>query len=243
MITLYQYRPADGLPSSSPYCIKLEMYLRLAKLEYRVETLKGRSKSPTGKAPYVDIDGKQMTDSGLIIDHLERAYGNRLDGHLTLAQRGESLAIRRMFEEHLYFVMLYSRGLDPETQQAADAALREGMGIPGPLFPIIGALIKRTIRIRLHTQGIGRHSRETLYQFGIDDVAAVSQWLGTRSFGFGDAPTIVDLCVASFIGTIIRQPWSNPLTVATSKHDNLIAHFERMFALTFPEMNPVTKAA
>jgi glutathione S-transferase len=243
MIVLYQYRPAFGLPSSSPYCMKLEMYLRLANLEYRVETLKGRSKSYTGKAPYVEIDGKFMTDSGLIIDHLERANGNRLDGRLTPAQRGESLAIRRMMEEHLYFVMLYSRGLDPETKQESDACMREVMGISGVIFPIIGMMINRKIRTRLRNQGIGFHARETLYQFGIDDIAALSGWLGTRSFGFGDAPTVVDLCLASFVGTIVRQPWADPLTIATSKHDNLVAHFERVLSLTFPEMDPAEKAA
>ena len=44
------------------------------------------------------IDGKIMADSGLIIDHLERTNGHRLDGRLTLAQRAESLAIQRMLE-------------------------------------------------------------------------------------------------------------------------------------------------
>lgn len=243
MIVLYQYRPAFGLPNSSPYCIKLEMYLRLANLDYRVETLKGRSKSYTGKAPYVEIDGKFMTDSGLIIDHLERANGNRLDGHLTPAERGESLAIRRMMEEHLYFVMLYSRGLDPETKQASDACMRQVMGIPSLLYPFVGMMISRKIRTRLRNQGIGYHDRETLYQFGIDDITALSDWLGTRSFGYGDAPTVVDLCLASFIGTIVRQPWADPLTAATSKYDNLVAHFERVLSLTFPEINPAAKDA
>lgn len=243
MIVLYQYRPAFGLPSSSPYCMKLEMYLRLAKLEYRVEVLQGRSKSYTGKAPYVEIDGTFMTDSGLIIDHLERAYGNRLDGRLTLAQRGESLAIQRMMEEHLYFVMLYSRGIDPKTEQESDACMRQVMGIPNMLYPIVGAMIKRKIRTRLRNQGIGYHARETIYQFGIDDISALADWLGARSFGFGDELSVVDLCLASFIGTIVRQPWVDPLTVTTSKHGNLVAHFERVLSLTFPETNAAAKAA
>jgi glutathione S-transferase len=219
------------------------MYLRLAELEYRVEVLKGRSKSYTNKAPYVEIDGEFMTDSGLIIDHLEQARGNRLDGRLTPAQRGESLAIRRMMEEHLYFVMLYSRGLDPVTKRESDASMREVMGIPSLLYPIVGMMIARKIRTRLRNQGIGYHDRETLYRFGIDDIAALSDWLGARSFGFGDTPTVVDLSLASFIATIVRQPWADPLTLATSKHANLVAHSERVLALTFPELNPEVKAA
>jgi glutathione S-transferase len=106
---------------------------------------------------------------------------------------------------------------------------------------LVVPLIRRSLRATLHGQGLGRHDRQTLYQFGIADIAALGHWLGARTFCFGyETPTVVDLCLAAFIGGIIRQPWHNPLTLATSKYGNLIAHFERVMALSFPE---VTKAA
>ncbi len=235
-ITLYQYRRSMGLPNPSPFCMKLEMYLRLAKLDYTVEFLSGRAKSKTGKAPFIVVDGKTIADSGLIIDHLERSHGHRVDGKLTLAQRGESLALQRMMEEHLYWVMVYGRWLDPEHEADCAAYIKDVTGIPGFLYPIIAPLIRRGLGKVIHGQGLGRHDRETIYQFGIADVAALGHWLGQRQFGFGDTPTTVDLCMAAFIGNIVRQPWSNPLRVATAKYGNLIAHFERVLAATFPEM-------
>ena len=235
-ITLYQYPRAMGLPNPSPFCMKLEMYLRLAKIEHEVKFIRGRAKSKTRKVPFVVIDGKPMTDSGLIIDHFERQFGHRIDGRLTLAQRGESLALQRMMEEHLYWVMVYGRWVDPETQAECDAYIKQLTGIPNFVFPLVGTLIKRDIRTTINGHGLGRHDRETLYQFGISDVAALGHWLGQRQFGFGDTPTVVDLCMASFIGNIVRQPWGNPLRAATSKYGNLIAHFERVLALTFPEI-------
>ena len=78
-IVLHQFAPMYGLPNPSPFCIKLETYLRLAKLEYTVATLKGPPRSPTGKAPYIEIDGEVLCDSGLIVAELERPRAALLD--------------------------------------------------------------------------------------------------------------------------------------------------------------------
>ncbi|TAL01667.1 MAG: glutathione S-transferase family protein [Rhodospirillaceae bacterium] len=234
-ITLYQYKPHMGLPNASPFCMKLEMYLRMGGFEHKVVALKGRPASPTRKAPYIRLDGKLMADSGIIIDHLERGFGHRVDGKLTLAQRAESLALQRMMEEHLYWVMVYARWVDVDAWAETDAYIRMILGLPGPVAVVAVPMLRRAMRRTLHAQGIGRHDPDTIWQLGIADVAALGHWLGTRTYGFGDEPTVFDACLASFIGGIVRQPWSNPLRVATAKYGNLVAHFERMTARYFPE--------
>ena len=113
-IVLHQFAPMFGLPNPSPFCIKLETYLRMAGLSYTASRIKGRISSLTGKAPYIERDGKVITDSGLIIEHLERANGHPVDGKLTLAERAQSLAFQRLMEEHLYQVVGYARWLDPD---------------------------------------------------------------------------------------------------------------------------------
>jgi len=59
-LTLNQFSTGKtlGLPNPSPFCMKLETYLRLAGLPYTVHTLRGRPGSATGKAPYIHLDGK-----------------------------------------------------------------------------------------------------------------------------------------------------------------------------------------
>jgi glutathione S-transferase len=235
-ITLYQYRSAMGLPNPSPFCMKLETYLRMGGFEHKVHTLKGRAASPTGKAPYIRMDGKLITDSGLIIEHLERVSNHRVDGRLTLAQRAESLALQRMMEEHLYWVMVYGRWLDVDAWTETDSYIRMILGVPGPVAVVAVPMMRRHMRRCLYAHGIGRHTPETLWQLGIADVQALGHWLGTRPFGFGDEPTVIDACLAAFIGNIVRQPWGNPLTITTGKYGNLIAHFERMMKRYFPEM-------
>lgn len=235
-ITLYQFKPLFGLPNASPFCMKLETYLRLAGLPYTAVTLKGRPQSSTRKAPYVEIDGAFMADSGLIIAHLERTHGHPVDGKLTLAQRAEALALQRLMEEHLYWVMVYARWVDPETRAQWRPYLQEFMGLPSFLTPLVAHLAARGIMKTLKGQGIGRHTPEVIWQMGIADVQALAHWLGNRPWVFGEQPTSLDAGIAAFIGNIVRTPWNNPLTAATLKHGSLIAHFERVMAQCFPEL-------
>ena len=53
MITLYQTPVAWGMPNLSPFCFKLESYLRMAGLPYTAK-LAQLPHAPKGKVPYVD---------------------------------------------------------------------------------------------------------------------------------------------------------------------------------------------
>src|SRR5579872_6852327 len=113
MITLFQFTPLWDLPNVSPFCMKLEVYLRLAKIPYKVKYVNNPSRGPKGKLPFIKDNDEAMADSGLIIDYLKAKYGDPLDHDLTHAQQGESRALQRLLEEHLYWVMLYARWIEP----------------------------------------------------------------------------------------------------------------------------------
>ncbi|MGE4062161.1 MAG: glutathione S-transferase family protein [Rhodospirillaceae bacterium] len=233
MIALYQFPRQGGLPNPSPFCMKLETYLRMAGLAYETRTIL-RPGSRTGKCPYIVVDGETLTDSTLIINELERRYGHPVDGKLTLAQRGESLAFQRLLDEHLYWVAVYGRWV------AQPAALRrkflEGLGIPAPISGIAALVGKRRYEKVLKAQGLGRHPPEVIWQFGISDLQAMAHWLGNRPFAFGDSATVLDAALYSYVGNIVASDWENPLKSAALKHRNLVDHFTRMLARTFPEL-------
>ena len=50
MITLYNFGPAFGLPDPSPFVMKVEVLLKMAKLPYQTDSA-GFSKAPKGKDP------------------------------------------------------------------------------------------------------------------------------------------------------------------------------------------------
>src|SRR5207249_2514058 len=101
-----------GTPNLSPFCAKLETYLRITEIPYKVAPM-ARGDAPKGKIPYVVLDGKFVGDSQLIIDELEKrlaAEGKRpLDDGLSPRDQATSHLIRRSLEEAFYFVGMYNR--------------------------------------------------------------------------------------------------------------------------------------
>ncbi len=81
VITLYTFGPAFGLPDPSPFVMKVETLLKMAKLPYRTDQ-NGFSKAPKGKLPYIDDDGVVVADSTIIRWHLEKKY--RIDSTIGL---------------------------------------------------------------------------------------------------------------------------------------------------------------
>src|SRR5690242_15844166 len=108
MIKVHKFGPAFGLPDASPFVVKVETYLRMTGQKY--ETITGDvRKAPRGQLPLVEIDGKVVPDSTAIIDQLEFARAEKLDGRLDAKQRAVGLAFKTMLEEHLYFGVLFMR--------------------------------------------------------------------------------------------------------------------------------------
>ena len=70
LVYLMQFPISPSVRSISPFSLKLETYLRLKKIPYEtVYCLKFDSKKRY--IPYIELNGKQMSDSNLIINDLE----------------------------------------------------------------------------------------------------------------------------------------------------------------------------
>ena len=57
MITLHEFGPAFTLRTASPFGLKLEAYMRLSGIAYRVEFDGNPRKAPKGRIPYITDDG------------------------------------------------------------------------------------------------------------------------------------------------------------------------------------------
>ncbi|WP_259465948.1 Tom37 metaxin N-terminal-like domain-containing protein, partial [Pseudomonas aeruginosa] len=114
--------------NASPYCLKLETWLRLAGLEYQVKVVSDPRKAPKGKLPYVRIEGEAIGDSEIVIRTLGERYGVTLDAGLDARGKGWARAITRLCDEHLYYLMLYFRWFDD--QQALLGALAQCLDRP-----------------------------------------------------------------------------------------------------------------
>jgi glutathione S-transferase len=218
---------AWGLPSVSPFCLKLDVYLRLAGVPHRSVVDATPFGAPKGKLPYIEHDGKKIGDSGFIIDYLvERRIGNDPNARLTPAERGIALALRRLIEENLYWVMVYDRWVVEENWHRMRPVIFAG--VPAPLRPIVAPIARRGVKRQLKGHGIGLHSRDEIHAIGGRDVGALADFLGDKPFLMGDTPTEIDAVAYAQLANIMHVPIESPVQNGALTRPNLVAYVERM---------------
>lgn len=234
MIKLHQFARAFGLPNPSPFCIKVETYLRLAGIPYEIVLLGDPSKAPKGKGPYIEDDGQIIPDSHFIIAHLKRKHGDPLGQGLTAAERAHHHAIQRMCDAHLYFTLVPVRWLDPvNAPKVREEVLRF---LPGLVRPLVMRLAQRKVRQMLWMQGTGRHSTDEVNQLAIEDIAVLATLLGDKPFFGGERPREVDCVAWAYIVSLIDAPLPHPIRDAACKHANLVAYSARMWERAFSDL-------
>lgn len=228
MIKLYQFPPAWGM-NVSPFTLKLETWLRLSKIDYDVIATRNLGQAPKGKLPFIeDEDGTRIADSTLIIDYLKRTRRIDPDHELNERQRAEAICLQRLFEDHFYFILVYSRWIDPAGWAAAQPAYFDFL--PPGVRALASSYLRRNVRKMLREQGLGRHSREELYAMGRTDLRAIAVQLGNRAYFFGDGPTTIDAIAYGFLATLFFVPVETELKQIGLEYDNLRLYCERLGA-------------
>lgn len=231
---------AWGSPNLSPFCAKVETYLRMTEVPYKVGPF-GRRNSPKGKVPFVQIDGAYMGDSQMIIAELERrraaSGAEALDAGLTPRDRTTAHLVRRTLEEGLYFVGLYLRWIPDAGYRAMTQEF--ATFVPRLAVPIV----RRMQRKKLHEQGTGRHTFDEVISIGRDDCDAIADVLGDNAFVLGERPRTIDATLYAFLEAFLAFPVETPLLQHVRTKTNLIAYRERLRSRWWKDLGPSNTAA
>jgi glutathione S-transferase len=236
MLKLHQFAPAFGLPNASSFCLKLETYLRMTDLPFESVYGTDMGKAPKGKMPYIVDGDKVLGDSNFIIDYLKQTYGDRLDAHLSASDRAILLAMRRLIEENLYWVMVYSRWQEPANWEQTKAGLFPGL--PPIISFLVPNMIRNQTRQKLQGHGLGKHSAAEIYAIGCADLTALSDFLAAKPFFLGDQPTSLDASAYGILANILWTPTVSPMQAHTQQLSNLTAYAERMRDRYYPISPP-----
>ena len=234
-IILHQPPPRLGVPNVSPFCAKLETWLRMAEVPHRVAPVSDPRKGPKGKIPFVEIDGETIGDSELIILTIAERRGVDLDDGLSAEERGVALALTRMMEEHLYWAAVHARWLEPEPFAVLKKAFF-GRFPPG-LRQLVPIIYERRVRQMLQGQGLGRHTPAEIYRKGTRDLQALSDVLGAKPFFMGEAPRTVDATAYGLLTNIIDIQLETPMKPIARGFQNLVDYTARMRARYFAELD------
>ena len=230
-------KPVWGLRSPSPFCLKLETWLRIAGIPYDAISLTRPPQSKTGKVPYMLLDdGATLADSNVIIRTLARERGINLGAERSPEEQARAHAILRMVEESLYFAAAWERWMLPEFWPIT----RDGYFgmLPGPLRTVFGALARRKLKAALYGQGILRYGPDEIAVRAADDIRALSALLGQRAFFEGEHAGVVDAVVYGALANLLGFPAQTPLKTAVEACPNLVAFCRRIEAAYWTGLSP-----
>uniref|UniRef100_A0A0R3RN14 Thioredoxin-like_fold domain-containing protein n=1 Tax=Elaeophora elaphi TaxID=1147741 RepID=A0A0R3RN14_9BILA len=138
MVYLYQFPRVKHIPSISPFCLKLETWLRMADIQYE-NVCSWTIRSLEGTLPFLEYNGKEYPDSTLAIRDMTAIFAKEsMENHLNDEQKAIARAFEAMAENSLAMAVGYFRfaeHLDDLFQQLPKQAF-------GPLTPIFKILLK-----------------------------------------------------------------------------------------------------
>lgn len=231
-IRLFQFPRMLGVPNLSPYCCKLETWLRIANVPYEVVDTPDPRKGPKGKVPFIEDAGERIADSSLIIDHLIKTRAVDPDAGLDESQRAIALLVQRTLEEHYAFVILYTHFIRAEgwrhTRITFDA-------VPAVVRPLVIAMVRGRMRRMLWMQGVLRHSDDEIIKTALCDWRAVLKVMSDGPFFFGDNPTGIDAVLFGVLATTVLTPIQSPIRDFLRSEAKCVAYVDRMRTRFFPE--------
>ena len=231
MIKVHQFAPAFGLPNASPFCMKLETYLRMAGLAFELVNDGNVMKAPKGKLPYIEDEGQVVSDTQFIIEHLKAKHGDPLDASMTAGERALATAFQRLLEEDLYWAVVHTRWID----DAGWAKTREAFfdTLPPPLRWILPPLARRGLRAELRGHGMGRHDVAEIHAIACRDVDALADWLDDKPYLLGEQPRSIDASAYAFLANLLWAPVESPIRRHAQARPVLEAYCQRMKARYF----------
>lgn len=227
-LTLVTLGGAFGLRNVSPFCLKIEMLMKALDIPFALKEEPDPRKAPKGKLPYLEVGDNKLADSELIVEYLDEITQGRVFAGLTPAQRAQGVALTRLVEDHLYWMMVASRWLDDAWwPHVVDGFFHIA---PKPVRPLVAGLARRQVRQTYNLQGLGRHSQAEQEGFARRDLQALNDAVADDGFLFGTAPNVFDFTVAGLMaGTYDHQP-SSWVTEIAEEFPKLKAYTERVQA-------------
>jgi glutathione S-transferase len=239
-IKLFVFPRMFEIPNLSPFCCKMETWLRLAQVPYEVVETRDPRVAPRKKLPFIEDAGTRIADSSLIVEHLSRTRGVDLDGALSAPQRAIATLVKPTLEEHYAFVLAYTHLFHEVGSKYTRARFA---AVPAWIRPIVERAVRKNVRDLLWYQGVLRGSHEEIVAKAIDDWRAVLSFMSEGPFFFGDQVTSTDAIVFGTLAPTVLTPIDTPIRTFLRSQPKALAYAERIRTRFFPELAPARQAA
>ncbi|XP_071444909.1 failed axon connections [Hetaerina americana] len=247
-VYLYQFCRTPLLPSISPYCLKVETWLRLASVKYENVDHKMKLRSKKGQLPFIELNGEEVADSSIIVKELAQRFTKDLDAGLDNYQKSISHALISMIENSLVMVVLWWRSKNTDSVlKGYKLNLQHGYGTKIPqviLNFIFKFAFSRKGAKKVKAQGIGVHKPEEIIDMGKRDLKVLSDVLADKPFFFGDEPTLLDIVAFANLAQIYFFDKEVEFALRDFMQDNcanLVGLVNRMKERCYPDWEDMCK--
>ena len=233
MITLVQFPKPPNRPSFSPFCLKLETYLKVSNLPYKNKLTISTKNSKKHKMPMLLDDGDLIEDSTFVIEHLKKKHGIDLDQNLTDEQKAISKAFQWLCEKSIVDIVVYFRWVDEKNWLKFREVIFHGA--PWIIKATIGNKMSRSIQKTLHKHGIGRFTDVEKLKILDDNLLAISNYLADKKYFFGDQVSTIDTILYSHLIQVAPRNVVPQFEGVIDKYPNLKNYVNRFSKTHWPE--------
>merc|ERR1719373_44089 len=207
MVYLFQFTRSPQIPSISPFCLKLESWLKLHGIKYQNVDHKCKFRSKKGMLPFIEMNGEEIADSNIIIETLSKKFDKEMPAELTQDQKNVQHAMIAMVENHLHWTIVYWKSKDVDNiLKGYKLNLQSAIGSKAPAsllnFYFKYTFCRKGLK-KVRSNGMGVHTAEEIENFGKKDLQTLSEMLGDKEFFFGDEPAMLDLVVFSHVAQLV----------------------------------------
>ena len=217
----------------SPFCVKADILMKLAGLQFKTELPEDYKVFSKGKLPVLKDDDGIIEDSEFIRSHIANQYGQTLDGILTEQDKATGHALTRMLEERTIMGLIQGRWVDDAGWQVLEPLFFGEL--PATERSAMADTVRKQVSESLQSNGFGKHSRSEQRTLLSADIAALAIMLADKPWFFSDEPTYIDAAIFGMLVNFYAAPVPTPMTALVAEHSNLVTYVQRGLALWYPD--------
>ena len=214
-----------GLPTIGPFALKLLAWLRLHDISFEQIFEDNPAKGPLGKSPWVEIDGRAIADTDVIITMLAQRHGIPIEEDRT---REEALAgtFKTAFEERFHQILEWELFVHPAGAKYVDKLAK--VSFPPVIHYAVAWWMKRHFKRQLYARGIARHDDRRIAELGRAEIDRLAMLLEGRLYLTGEEPVLADLAVFGQIAPPLYWPMRTPVAEYLKQNTTVRAWAERI---------------
>lgn len=236
VVVLHTFQRTTTCPNMSSFALKVETFCRMAGIVYIIDTEEPMGNK--GKSPWITINGKEVDDSELIIDYLEKHFSSPMQeatSNLSSEQKAVGRCTQLMLDEHAMGLMSVKRYIFDKFEYMIQI-VPEDMRCKVQMYRW---LFSSSMKKAFYIKGVGRFSEQEVLFFLYRDLQALADLLGKKPYLLGAQATTYDAAVFSVLTQALCACAPEVEVHVREKHDNLVQYFDRMKGKYWADWNEV----